>query len=75
MVIRTAGEMRMSNFLLWQSSYSEYYATPVLFPDFSPEEFARALDSFSGRTRRFGKVVEEQSASSLAAATTNGSLR
>jgi len=60
MVIRTAGEMRLSNFLLWQATYSEYYATPVPFPDFDRAEFARALDTFSGRTRRFGKVVPEE---------------
>jgi undecaprenyl diphosphate synthase len=65
LVIRTAGEMRLSNFLVWQAAYySEYYATPVLFPDFDRAEFARALDIYSGRTRRFGKVVpEEQPAS------------
>lgn len=65
LVIRTAGEMRLSNFLIWQAAYySEYYATPVLFPDFDRTEFARALDTYSGRTRRFGKVVpEEQPAS------------
>jgi undecaprenyl diphosphate synthase len=66
LVIRTAGEMRLSNFLIWQAAYySEYYATPILFPDFDRAEFARALDIYSGRTRRFGKVVpEEQPASS-----------
>lgn len=56
LVIRTAGEMRLSNFLLWQSAYSEYYATSTLFPDFSHEEFARALDAFGQRKRRFGKL-------------------
>ncbi len=61
LVIRTAGEMRLSNFLIWQAAYySEYYATPVLFPDFDRTEFARALDSYGGRTRRFGKVVPEE---------------
>jgi len=56
LIIRTAGEMRLSNFLLWQSAYSEYYATPTLFPDFDATEFARALDTYSQRKRRFGKV-------------------
>jgi undecaprenyl diphosphate synthase len=54
MVIRTAGEMRVSNFLLWQSAYSEYYATPTLWPDFGREDFLQALDSFYKRQRRFG---------------------
>ncbi len=59
LVIRTAGEMRLSNFLLWQSAYSEYYATPTLFPDFDHEEFVRALTAYGQRQRRFGKVVQE----------------
>jgi undecaprenyl diphosphate synthase len=56
MVIRTAGEMRVSNFLLWQSAYSEYYATPTLWPDFGREDLLAALDSYHQRQRRFGKV-------------------
>src|SRR5579859_3587971 len=56
MVIRTAGEMRVSNFLLWQSAYSEYYATPTLWPDFGREDLRQALDSYYQRQRRFGKV-------------------
>lgn len=56
LIIRTAGEMRLSNFLLWQAAYSEYYSTPTLFPDFDRSEFTRALDAFSQRKRRFGKV-------------------
>jgi undecaprenyl diphosphate synthase len=60
LVIRTAGEMRLSNFLIWQAAYySEYYATPTLFPDFDRAEFARALNSYGGRQRRFGKVQQE----------------
>jgi undecaprenyl diphosphate synthase len=55
MVIRTAGEMRVSNFLLWQSAYSEYYATPTLWPDFRREDLLAALESFQKRQRRFGK--------------------
>lgn len=54
MVIRTAGEMRVSNFLLWQSAYSEYYATPTLWPDFEHEDLLAALESFQKRTRRYG---------------------
>jgi undecaprenyl diphosphate synthase len=59
LIIRTAGEVRLSNFLLWQSAYSEYYATQTLFPDFDRAEFARALDDYSRRQRRFGKVAEQ----------------
>jgi undecaprenyl diphosphate synthase len=56
MVIRTAGEMRVSNFLLWQSAYSEYYATPTLWPDFGREDLHAALESYRQRQRRFGKI-------------------
>jgi undecaprenyl diphosphate synthase len=54
MVIRTSGEMRVSNFLLWQSAYSEYYVTPTLWPDFGREDLLAALDSYRQRQRRFG---------------------
>lgn len=54
LLVRTAGEMRISNFLLWQSAYAEYYATPVLWPDFNNAEADKALTDFSQRTRRFG---------------------
>lgn len=53
-VIRTAGEKRLSNFMLWQSAYAEFYSTEVLWPDFSPEEFDKAIDEYFLRTRRFG---------------------
>ena len=56
MVIRTAGEMRVSNFLLWQSAYTEYYATPTLWPDFGKEDLRAALENYHNRQRRFGKV-------------------
>lgn len=56
LVVRTAGEMRVSNFLLWQSAYSEYYATPTLWPDFGREDLLAALESFNQRHRRFGKL-------------------
>ena len=56
LIIRTGGELRLSNFLLWQSAYSEYYCTPALWPDFNQEELEKALVAYSQRTRRFGKV-------------------
>src|SRR5437879_2916842 len=57
LVIRTAGEMRVSNFLLWQSAYSEYYATPTLWPDFGREDLLEALESYRQRQRRFGRLT------------------
>jgi undecaprenyl diphosphate synthase len=54
LVIRTGGEMRLSNFLIWQAAYSEYYATPTLWPDFDKEGIEQALLSYSQRERRFG---------------------
>jgi len=54
LVVRTGGEMRISNFLLWQSAYSEYYFTSVLWPDLNKKEVDKALESFSRRQRRFG---------------------
>jgi len=54
LIIRTGGDMRISNFLLWQLSYAEFYATETLWPDFNIAELQKALDSFKGRTRRFG---------------------
>ena len=56
LVIRTSGELRVSNFLLWQIAYSEFYITDVLWPDFNRYEFLRALLAFQGRNRRFGGV-------------------
>lgn len=56
LVIRTSGETRISNFLLWQAAYAEYEFTPTLWPDFTPQEMARILDRFGGRERRFGGV-------------------
>jgi undecaprenyl diphosphate synthase len=56
LVIRTAGEMRLSNFLLWQVSYAEMYVTDVYWPDFDEAEFHRALHEYAGRHRRFGRV-------------------
>ena len=56
LVIRTSGEMRVSNFLLWQMAYSEFYCTDVLWPDFNRYDFLRALLDYQGRNRRFGAV-------------------
>ncbi len=56
LVIRTAGELRLSNFLMWQAAYSEYYFTKVLWPDFGNKEIDKALLSYSQRRRRFGAL-------------------
>jgi len=58
LVIRTSGEMRLSNFLLWQSAYSEIFFTDTLWPDFTESEFASILKDYQGRERRFGKVLQ-----------------
>jgi undecaprenyl diphosphate synthase len=57
LIIRTAGEYRLSNFLIWQAAYAEYYATPCLWPDFNEGELAAALEAYSQRERRFGRVT------------------
>ena len=54
LIIRTSGEMRVSNFLLWQGAYAEYHITPVYWPDFDKDEFYKALVSYSQRDRRYG---------------------
>lgn len=56
LIIRTSGEMRTSNFLTWQSAYSEWYFTPVLWPDFDEQELQKALEDYSQRDRRFGRL-------------------
>jgi len=56
LLIRTSGEMRLSNFLLYQCAYTEFYFTPVLWPDFTEEEFLKALADYQRRERRFGRV-------------------
>jgi len=56
LLIRTSGEMRVSNFLLWQISYAEIYVTDTLWPDFRKEAFLKALEDYSKRHRRFGRV-------------------
>lgn len=59
LVIRTSGELRISNFLIWQAAYAEYYATPCYWPDFGREELYQALVAYSQRERRFGGLPEE----------------
>ncbi|MFH2040059.1 MAG: isoprenyl transferase [Chloroflexota bacterium] len=56
LIIRTSGELRVSNFLIWQSAYSEWYVTPTLWPDFDKENYRQALDAFAQRDRRFGSL-------------------
>ena len=60
LIIRTSGEYRLSNFLLWQASYSELYFPEVLWPDFGEEDFNRALDIYAGRERRYGLVTQDK---------------
>ena len=60
LIIRTSGELRVSNFLIWQAAYSEWYVTPTYWPDFDKEEYRRALETFAGRDRRYGKVSSEE---------------
>lgn len=60
LLIRTSGEQRLSNYLLWQLAYSEFYFTDVPWPDFSPEELRKAVEEYSNRDRRYGKVKEEE---------------
>ncbi|MBO54539.1 MAG: di-trans,poly-cis-decaprenylcistransferase [Dehalococcoidia bacterium] len=61
LIIRTGGEIRLSNFLLWQAAYSEYYHTKVMWPDFQEKHIDKALSAFNKRQRRFGKVLETSS--------------
>jgi len=59
LLIRTSGEQRISNYLLWQAAYTEFYFTDVLWPDFSKTHFQKALDVFASRERRYGKTEEQ----------------
>lgn len=59
LLIRTSGEVRLSNFLLWESAYSELYLTDVLWPDFTPDELYNAIVAYSKRERRIGKISEQ----------------
>ncbi len=56
LIVRTSGELRLSNFLLWQASYAEFYVTPVYWPDFGEDDFKQALASFGKRSRRYGGI-------------------
>ena len=58
LVIRTSGELRISNFLIWQAAYSEYYPTPALWPDFGRRDLYEAIVAYNSRDRRFGRVDE-----------------
>lgn len=58
LIVRTGGEMRLSNFLLWQASYAEYYSTPTFWPDFDKNELAKAIMYYARRERRFGLVPQ-----------------
>lgn len=69
-IIRTSGEMRISNFLLWQSAYSEYYFSPLLWPEFTIKDLHIALEDYSRRERRFGKVEGSSSLTSLSSSST-----
>ena len=60
LIIRTGGEQRISNFLLWQSAYSEFYHTCTLWPDLEPAELEEALESYRSRQRRYGRVAEQE---------------
>ena len=65
LIVRTSGEHRISNFLLWQSAYSEFFFTPTLWPDFGPEDLVEAVQEFGRRERRFGGVPTVDAAVSL----------
>jgi len=59
LIIRTSGEYRLSNFLIWQAAYAEFYVTPVYWPDFDREELKKAIRDYASRERRFGRLPEE----------------
>jgi undecaprenyl diphosphate synthase len=59
MIVRTGGEWRLSNFLIWQAAYAEYYTTPTFWPDFDEAELDKALVEYSRRERRFGRVLQK----------------
>jgi undecaprenyl diphosphate synthase len=65
LLIRTSGEFRLSNFLLWQVAYTEIYVTETFWPDFGREEFLQAIADYQGRERRFGRTTEQQHAAEL----------
>ena len=59
LLIRTCNEQRISNFLIWQSAYTEFYYTPVAWPDFSKEELVKAVEAYNHRNRKYGRIEEE----------------
>ena len=59
LLIRTCNEQRISNFLLWQLAYTEFYFTPVAWPDFTKEELVKAVEAYNHRDRRYGRVKED----------------
>ncbi|MCK4617398.1 undecaprenyl diphosphate synthase family protein, partial [Candidatus Aerophobetes bacterium] len=59
LLIRTGGEYRVSNFLLWQIAYTEFWVTPIFWPDFGKKEFIKALEDYAHRERRFGGIRED----------------
>jgi len=60
LIIRTSGELRVSNFLIWQAAYSEWYITPTYWPDFDEDEYRRAIEDYANRDRRYGKVTSAE---------------
>lgn len=60
LIVRPSGELRVSNFLIWQGAYSELYVTPKYWPDFDKDEYRRALETFASRDRRYGKVTSKE---------------
>ena len=56
LVIRTGGDMRLSNFMIWQLSYAEFYCTPTFWPDFGREDLRQAIEAFRQRERRYGRI-------------------
>ena len=63
LIVRTGGEFRLSNFLIWQAAYSEYYSTPIFWPDFDESELRKAIHAFGQRERRFGALPGETAGS------------
>ncbi len=59
LIVRTGGDFRLSNFLIWQAAYSEYYSTPIFWPDFDEDELRKAIHAFGQRERRFGALPNE----------------
>ncbi len=60
LIVRTSGELRVSNFLIWQAAYSEWYVTPTYWPDFDKDEYRRAIETYASRDRRYGKVSSKE---------------